>query len=208
MDVSGRGTAVPDVNLGMDQVGLPEDMLWGMFEPFIVSRLVKSGYPAVQAKEMVEKRNPVAREAMLRESKERPVYLNRAPTLHRWSITGAFAVPVQGKTLRVSPFIEKGMNLDYDGDTLQVHAPITAAAVQDVHKMLMSNQLMSDQRRNSILAFPQFEAIMGVAKASQAVAKGAVKTYKSVAEVEAAYRKGEISLSDAVKIESDVKPSK
>jgi DNA-directed RNA polymerase beta subunit len=205
LDISGRGTAVPDVNLGMDEVGLPEDQLWGMFEPFIVARLVRTGYPAIQAKEMVEKRAPAAREALQRECQERPVYLNRAPTLHRWSIVSAFPKMVQGKTVRVSPFIEKGMNLDYDGDTLQIHAPVTHAAVKDAHKMLMSNQLLSDQQRNRLVAFPQFEAILGIAHASEAAPKGAVKTFKSVADVEAAYRRGELKLTDAVKIEAEMK---
>lgn len=119
MDVSGRGTAVPDVNLGMDEVGIPEAMLWGMLDKLIVARLIRKGYPALQAREMVIAKAPAAREAMLEETRERPVLINRAPTLHRWSIVASYAKPVQGKTIRVSPFIEKGLNLDFDGDQVQ-----------------------------------------------------------------------------------------
>lgn len=115
-DVSGRGTAVPDPNLGMDDVGVPEQMLWQMYDKLIVARLVRQGYGALDARERVTKRDPVARAAMLAETRERPVLLNRAPTLHRWSIVAAYPTPVAGKTLRINPFIEKGMNLDYDGD--------------------------------------------------------------------------------------------
>ncbi len=204
-DVSGRGTAVPDVNLNMDQVGLPEDMLWGMYEPFIISLLVRTGYPALQAKEMVEKRHPTARIALMQECRERPVFLNRAPTLHRYSIVGAYPVPVQGKTIRVNPFIEKGMNLDYDGDTLQVHAPITPQGSRDVQQMFLRNQLLLDQTRNKLVAFPQHESIIGVTHASNAVGAGATKTFKSIEEVEAAWRKGELSLNDVVKLEEGLK---
>ena len=130
-DVSGRGTAVPDGNLGMDEVGIPEQMLWQMLDKMIVSRLVRQGYSALMARELTDKKAPVAREAMLAESRERPVLINRAPTLHRWSVVAAYPKPVQGKTIRVNPFVEKGMNLDYDGDTLQVHAPIQHGAVED-----------------------------------------------------------------------------
>jgi DNA-directed RNA polymerase subunit beta len=201
MDISGRGTIVPDVNISMDQVGIPEEMLWKMYEPFLVSRLVKTGYPAIQAKEMVKDRVPAAKTALLIECKERPVYINRAPTLHRWSIVGGYPIPVEGKTLRISPLIEKGMNADYDGDALQIHAPVTAAAVRDVRNMLPSNLLLQDQKRNSLTSFPQHEAILGVAHASNAKATGPEKTFKTTEEMTAAYRRGELKLSDSVKID-------
>jgi DNA-directed RNA polymerase beta' subunit len=167
-DVSGRGTAVPDANLGMDHVGLPEQMLWQMYDKLIVARLVRTGYPALDARERVNKKDHVAREALLAETKERPVLINRAPTLHRWSIVAAHPVPVQGKTIRVNPFIEKGMNLDYDGDTLQVHVPVTHDAIEEARHMTLSNMLLSDQSRRKLMAFPQHEAIIGFTHASTA----------------------------------------
>lgn len=115
-DVSGRGTAVPDGNLHMDAVSLPEDMLWQMFDKLLVARLIRKGYSALHARELVDKRAPAAKQCLLEETKERPVLLNRAPTLHRFGIVAAYAQPTQGKTIRVSPFVEKGFNLDYDGD--------------------------------------------------------------------------------------------
>jgi len=198
-DVSGRGTAVPDANLGMDHVGMPEPMLWGMYDKMIVARLVRQGYPALEARERVTKRDHVAREAMLAETRERPVLINRAPTLHRWSIVAAYPVPVQGKTIRVNPFIEKGMNLDYDGDTLQVHAPITHDAIEDARKMTLSQMLLADQTHSRLMAFPQHEAIIGFTHASKAVASGAKpREFASADEAVKAWRRGEIKLNDPV----------
>lgn len=203
-DVSGRGTAVPDVNLNMDQVGLPEDMLWQMYDRFIIARLIRNGYPALLARDMVTKRHPAARDSMLQECKERPVYINRAPTLHRYSIVSAFPQPVQGKTIRVNPFIEQGMNLDYDGDALQVHAPVTAGGVTDSHKMLLSNQLMSDQTRDKLIAYPQHEAILGVIFASQSEASKSKKshTFDTHQDLLTAWRKGDVGLNDKVTLTS------
>ena len=115
-DVSGRGTIAPDGSLGMDEVGLPIDMLWGMYGKFVIARLVRRGFGAVAAKEMLEKRHPAANDALMAELKERPVMLNRAPTLHRYGFLGAHPVPVAGKTIRVNAFIEQGTNSDYDGN--------------------------------------------------------------------------------------------
>ena len=205
-DVSGRGTAVPDGNLGMDEVGIPEQMLWQMLDKLVVARLVRQGYGALTARELVDKKAPVAREAMLAESRERPVLINRAPTLHRWSIVAAYPKPVSGKTIRVNPFIEKGMNLDYDGDTLQVHAPIQHGAVEDAKKMTLSQMLLSDQQRNKLMAFPQHEAIIGFTLASKAGAgEGAAKHFRNREEALAAWRSGKLQLSDAIVIDQEKK---
>lgn len=197
-DVSGRGTAVPDANLGMDEVGIPEKMLWGMYDKLLVARLVRSGYPALMARELVNKKAPAAREALMAETRERPVLINRAPTLHRWSIVAAYAKPVAGQTIRVNPFIEKGMNLDYDGDTLQVHAPVGHAAIEDTKRMTLSNMLMSDQTHSTLMAFPQHEAIIGFTHAAKSQKSGKSHDFASDEHVVAAWRRGEIGIHDTV----------
>ena len=201
MDVSGRGTIAPDGALGMDQVGLPEEMLWGMFSKFIIARLVRQGFDALRAKEMVEKREPAARDALMVEVKERPVMVNRAPSLHRYNIVGAYAVPTPGKTIAVNPFIEKGMNADYDGDTFQVHAPVTHAAVEEVKKMTLSHLVFGDRSKDDLMVAPTMEAVLGLARASRpTTATGPVHKFKTKEQALAAYHRGEIKLSDHVEI--------
>lgn len=116
-DVSGRGTAVPDINLELDQVGIPEDMAWTMFKPFIIGSMVKNGVPAVDAKKQVEDRTVLAKDHLSREISNRPVIINRAPSLHKFNLVGAYGKVVPGQTLRVNPLIERGLGLDYDGDS-------------------------------------------------------------------------------------------
>jgi DNA-directed RNA polymerase subunit beta' len=200
-DVSGRGTAVPDANLGMDHVGIPEAMLWGMYDKLVVARLIRMGYPALDAREKVMKKDPAAREALMQETRERPVLINRAPTLHRWSIVAAHPIPVGGKTIRVNPFIEKGMNLDYDGDTLQVHVPITPQAIEDTRHMTLSNMLLADQTRDKLMAFPQHEAIIGFTHASKAVGTGPVHRFPTSEAAIAAWKRGELRLTDNIEID-------
>jgi len=199
-DLSGRGTAIPDLNLNMDEIGLPEEMLWTTYAPHIMRRLVQGGHKAVDAKKLIEDRHPAAQEALRRETKERPVFVNRAPTLHRYSIIGAYPVPVPGKTIRVNPFIEKGMGLDYDGDALQIHSPVTPKAVEEVKAMTLSNLLFGDKTKSDLLVFPQHEAIMGIHHASKA-GKGKTKhRFKNQAAALEAYKQGKIGLTDFVQI--------
>jgi len=200
-DFSGRGTIAPDGSLGMDEVGVPEEMLWGMFSKFILARLVRRGFSAVQANEMVEKRHPAARDALMAEIAERPVMVNRAPSLHRYNIIGAYAVPTPGKTIRVNPFIEKGMNADYDGDTFQVHTPALPSAVHEVKQMTLSNLIFGDRSKDELMVAPTMEAVLGVHLATQsAKAGGKVHRFKTKAEALAAYHRGEITLQDQVEI--------
>lgn len=203
-DVSGRGTIVPDPNLNMDEVGLPEEMLWKMFNKLILARLVRTGYPALTAKELVEKRAPAAKNALMEEIKIRPVLLNRAPTLHRWSIISAYAKPTQGKTIRLNPFAEKGMNADYDGDTLQIHAPVTDQGIEDAKKMTLSNLLLADHTKNKILVFPQHEAIIGATMAANTQEKATPDhVFETKEDAIRAYQQGKIKLTDTVEIKHE-----
>jgi hypothetical protein len=203
-DVSGRGTIVPDGALHMNQIGLPEDMLWKMLDRMVVARLIRTGYDALAAREQTDKRTPVAREAMLSEIKERPFIFNRAPTLHRYSMVSAYAVPVHGKTIRMNPFAEVGLNADYDGDTLQIHTPVTTGAVEDAKKMLLSNLLLSDQSRNKLMVLPRMESVMGITQAAASVhdPNQKARVFGSKEDLLAAYRKGEVKLTDHVEVKT------
>ena len=200
-DLVGRATVAPDASLGMDEVGVPEDMLWTMYEPFIVRRLVQNGHNALNAKKIVEERHPAAREQLLKEIKERPLILNRAPSLHRYNMLGAFPKPIPGKTIRVSSFMESPQNMDYDGDTMQIHVPITDLGVGDVKNMTLSKLLFGDRIKNELLTFPQHEAIMGVNYAASQDEKNKPVHYKTRAAAMADYHSGKITLGTRVDID-------
>jgi len=120
-DMAGRGTIVPDNTLGMDEVGIPDDMGWEMYGKLLIKRLVQNGYTALEADNLVKDRHPVAKKFLDYEIKERPVVINRAPTLHRYNMVAAYPRLVPGRTIRVNPFVEQGMNADYDGDSADSH---------------------------------------------------------------------------------------
>ncbi len=196
--LSGRGTIAPDPSLALDQIGVPEDMLWTMYQPFTTRRLVQRGNSPARAVKMVEDRTPAARVELNAEIKTRPVIVNRAPTLHRFGLVGAYAVPVPGKTIRLNPFAEIGLNADYDGDAVQIHTPATAPAVEEVKRMTLSNLIFSDGSKDSLLIRPQHEAIFGAFTGT--TPKGPSKVFKSLRDVKAAYNRGEIKMSTPIKI--------
>jgi len=200
--LSARGTAVPDTSLHMDNVRVPEDILWNIYQPFLVKRMLNKGYDAVTAKKMIEEKHPVAREALLLECKERPIIYNRAPSLHRFNLVAGYPIPSQGKTIQVSPFIEGGMNLDYDGDALQIHVPVTERGVEDAKKILPSKLIFGDRKKGDLMMIPGHEALWGAYVASKEKNHGGKKIvkFKTLDEAVEAWKRGEIELGTEVVI--------
>ena len=198
-DLTGRATATPDNTLGIDQVGVPEDMLWTAYEKFIMRGLIGQGYKPIDAKKMVENRHFAADAVLKHELTYRPMFLNRAPSLHRHNIIAAYPVPVQGKSLRINPFMETGQNLDYDGDAMQLHVPVTTAAVHEAQQLTMSKLLFGDKNANDLMVFPKHEAILGAYLATK-LDKGPVQKFKTQAEAMQAYQRGDIKMTTPVEI--------
>ena len=199
-DLSGRATATPDNTLNMDQIGIPEEMLWDTYSKFIMRGLVGQGHKPLTAMEMIENKHPLAKAVLDAEILRRPVFVNRAPSLHKHNFVAAYPVPVKGYSLRVNPFMEAGQNLDYDGDTMQIHVPIGDAAVREAQNLTLSKLLFSDKNRDSLMVFPQHEAILGTYIATAKVDPGPAKVFKSKAEALEAYHRGKITMSTPIEI--------
>jgi len=117
VDLVGRAVVSPNPDLSIDEAGIPEPRAWEVYSPFIVRRLVRQGIPHVRAVEAVDKRDKLARKALIDEMDARPVIINRAPVLHRYGRMAFFPRLVKGAVLQVSPLITKGMGMDFNGDS-------------------------------------------------------------------------------------------
>jgi DNA-directed RNA polymerase subunit beta len=199
-DLSGRATATPDNTLDMDQIGIPEDMLWKTYSKFIMRGLVNQGYKPAMAADMIEERHPTGKLILDGEMQKRPIIVNRAPSLHKHNLVAAYPVSVPGKSLRVNPFMERGQNLDYDGDAMQLHVPISEKAVAEAQELTLSKLLFSDKNRDDLMVFPQHEAILGTYLATATKEPGKAKRFKNKAAAMAAYRKGHITMNTPVTI--------
>lgn len=115
-DNVGRSVTIPDKNLDMDQIGLPEDMAWEMYKPHVERKLVQRGYSPVTADNMIEERDATARHILEDVMEERPVLMDRAPTWHKFNIMAFRPHIVKGRSIHVCPLIDSGYNMDHDGD--------------------------------------------------------------------------------------------
>ena len=77
---------------------------------------------------MVERRRPQVWDVLAEVVQEHPVFLNRAPTLHRLGIQAFEPVLVEGKAIQIHPLVCEAFNADFDGDQMAVHLPLSAEA--------------------------------------------------------------------------------
>jgi len=72
--------------------------------------------------------------------KERPVLLNRAPTLHRLGIQAFEPVLIEGSAIQLHPLVTTAFNADFDGDQMAVHVPLSQKAVWEARQLMLSSR--------------------------------------------------------------------
>ena len=116
VDYSGRSVIIAGPELKLHQCGLPRRMALELFKPFVMHRLVLKGYAhnIRSAKRLAERNRSEVWEILGEVVKDRPVLLNRAPTLHRLGIQAFEPVLIEGSAIRVNPLVCTAFNADFD----------------------------------------------------------------------------------------------
>ena len=201
LDNVGRAVITPDENLDMDQIGLPEDMAWEIYKPYVQRGLIRRGYNPVQAINMIESRDNTATSMLHEEMGRRPVLMDRAPTWHKFNIMAFHPSVVKGKSIRISPFSAEPMAGDFDGDTVNIHVPSSEKAVKEANeKMLPSKNLISLTDLESPRYKPEHEQVMGLYNLTQPARRKQVKVFRTIKEAKDAYRSGLIDMNDPIRI--------
>jgi len=197
-DLSGRSTIIPDPKLGIDEAKIPEEMAFTIYKPFIVQRMGMLGYTPLKARELIEKRDPTALAALEAVIKERPVILNRAPSLHKFSLLSFKPMLTKGKAIEINPLVVKGFNADFDGDAMQVHVPVSEEARREATTKLLPSSNLFSPRDNSLIHSPSMEMILGVYLMT--TPKGAPAHAATDNQVLQMYRARKIKVNQAVMV--------
>jgi hypothetical protein len=115
LDLVGRAVLTPDTRLDVDQASVPQDMLWQIYKPFVIRRLVMKGVPAISAVDYVKKHSPLAVMALKEEMAVRPGIITRDPAWHKYNLLGfnLIANPnSKDKTIKMNPLVFKGYGAD------------------------------------------------------------------------------------------------
>jgi hypothetical protein len=121
VDNVGRAVITPNPDYDLDTVGVPENQAFNVYSRFIARRLKRQGLPISEALRHIKDKTDLARSTLQEEMEERPVYINRAPVLHRFGIMAFRPQMIKGDVMQVSPLIVKGFGADFDGDAQYSH---------------------------------------------------------------------------------------
>ena len=163
VDYSGRSVIVVGPELKLYQCGVPKEMAIELFRPFVMKKLVADGLASniKSAKKMIDKGKTEVWDALDEIIKDRPVMLNRAPTLHRLGIQAFEPILVEGRALKLHPLCCTAFNADFDGDQMAIHVPLSAEAQAEARMLMLSaNNLLRPQDGKPVTV-PTQDMILG-----------------------------------------------
>ena len=163
VDYSGRSVIVVGPELKLYQCGVPKEMAIELFRPFVMKKLVSDGLAnnIKSAKKMIDKGKTEVWDALDEIIKDRPVMLNRAPTLHRLGIQAFEPILVEGRALKLHPLCCTAFNADFDGDQMAIHVPLSPEAQAEARMLMLSaNNLLRPQDGKPVTV-PTQDMILG-----------------------------------------------
>jgi DNA-directed RNA polymerase subunit beta' len=205
VDYSGRSVIVVGPQLKLYQCGLPKAMALELFRPFVIARLVQSGYAAnvKGARRLIERNRPEVWEALEEAIKDRPVLLNRAPTLHRLGIQAFEPLLIEGSAIQLHPLVTTAFNADFDGDQMAVHVPLSQKAVQEARTLMLASRNLLKPADGEPIISPSKDMVLGVyyLTMEQAAAhKGDGRIFGDFDEVELAYQLDQVHVHTRIKL--------
>jgi DNA-directed RNA polymerase subunit beta' len=205
VDYSGRSVIVVGPKLKLYQCGLPKTMALELYRPFVISRLVTHNYAAnvKGAKRFIERNRPEVWEVLEEVIKERPVLLNRAPTLHRLGIQAFEPILIEGSAIQLHPLVTTAFNADFDGDQMAVHVPLSQKAVWEARQLMLSSKNLLKPADGDPIISPSKDMVLGVyylTKEDDLTRKGDGRTFADMDEVELAYSLAQVSVHTRIKL--------
>lgn len=163
VDYSGRSVIVVGPSLKLNQCGLPYEMAIELFQPFIIRELINQGLANNMkiAKNLMEQNesilNPVLEKVLI----NHPIFLNRAPTLHRLGIQAFEPILVQGRAIKLHPLVCSAFNADFDGDQMAVHIPLSLEAQAECYMLMLAPYNFLSPANGQPIIMPSQDMVLG-----------------------------------------------
>ena len=204
VDYSGRSVIVVGPELELHQCGLPRRMALELFKPFVMHNLLIEGIASSikSARRLVERAKPEIYDILEEVVKERPVLLNRAPTLHRLSIQAFEPVLIDGSAIQIHPLVCSAFNADFDGDQMAVHIPLSKASVKEAREMMLSTHNMLLPSCGEPVVTPTLDMVFGCYYLTKIRPDVEVikTTFGSIEEAKLSHDMGIIKLGDEIEV--------
>ena len=212
VDYSGRSVIDVSPTLKLYQCGVPRPMALELFKPFVMHELVKRGLASniKNAKRKIDREDDDIWDILEDVIKERPVLLNRAPTLHRLGIQAFEPVLVPGKAIRLHPLVCEAYNADFDGDQMAIHVPLSDEAVAESRLLMLAAHHILAPKDGKPIVTPSQDIVLGNYWLTQVERgrEGEGMIFNSPAEATTAYVNGDIHYHTRIGLAADSMPEK
>jgi DNA-directed RNA polymerase subunit beta' len=167
VDYSGRSVIVVGPSLKLNQCGLPYEMATELFQPFIIRELINQGLASNMkiAKNLIQQNenviDSVLEKVLKKVLKNHPIFLNRAPTLHRLGIQAFEPILVQGRAIKLHPLVCSAFNADFDGDQMAVHIPLSLEAQSECYMLMLAPYNFLSPANGEPIILPSQDMVLG-----------------------------------------------
>jgi DNA-directed RNA polymerase subunit beta' len=175
----------------------------------VISQLVAKNYAAnvKGAKRIIDRNRPEVYEVLEDVIKDRPVLLNRAPTLHRLGIQAFEPVLIEGSAIQLHPLVTTAFNADFDGDQMAVHVPLSRKAVWEARELMLSTRNLLKPADGEPIIGPSKDMVLGAyyltIDPQKVDAKDRPRAFSEMDEVEMAYQLGLVKLHTPISLRTE-----
>lgn len=163
VDYSGRSVIVVGPSLKLNQCGLPYEMAIELFQPFIIRELINQGLASNMkiAKNLIQQDESIINPVLEKILKNHPIFLNRAPTLHRLGIQAFEPIVVHGRAIKLHPLVCSAFNADFDGDQMAVHIPLSLEAQAECYMLMLAPYNFLSPANGEPIIMPSQDMVLG-----------------------------------------------
>jgi DNA-directed RNA polymerase subunit beta' len=163
VDYSGRSVIVVGPGLKLNQCGLPYEMAIELFQPFIIRELINQGLASNMkvAKNLIQQNESTIDPVLEKVLSSHPIFLNRAPTLHRLGIQAFEPILVQGRAIKLHPLVCSAFNADFDGDQMAVHIPLSLESPAECYMLMLAPYNFLSPANGEPIIMPSQDMVLG-----------------------------------------------
>ena len=163
VDYSGRSVIVVGPSLKLNQCGLPYEMAIELFQPFIIRELISQGLASNMkiAKTLIQQNESVITQVLEKVLRSHPIFLNRAPTLHRLGIQAFEPILSKGKAIKLHPLVCSAFNADFDGDQMAIHIPLSLEAQAECYMLMLAPYNFLSPANGEPIIMPSQDMVLG-----------------------------------------------
>ena len=163
VDYSGRSVIVVGPSLKLNQCGLPYEMAMELFQPFVIREMINQGLASNMkiARNLIEQKEAQITPVLENVLTNHPIFLNRAPTLHRLGIQAFEPILVQGRAIKLHPLVCSAFNADFDGDQMAVHIPLSLESQSECYMLMLAPYNFLSPANGEPIILPSQDMVLG-----------------------------------------------